>query len=159
DLSGAPIAGAVIVVRPEIGESEMAWLRDTGKERSVGGKGSTGADGRFSIGVSAGAYEIEISGGGMATAVVGSASPGDDVGDVGLPKATPASGVVVDSRGRGVAGAWVTLTAEDRDDESAARFTTTVRTDGQGRWTAADAASPIFATEAIAEGSPLDSAF
>ncbi len=159
DVSGAPVPGASAVARPETGEAAAEWLRDTGKERETAGRASTGADGRFSIALRSGTYELEISATGLATAVIDSAATGDDVGDVFLPNAVPASGVVLDSRGRGVAGAWVTVTADDRDDDSGARFATTVRTDEKGNYSAPAAAAPVFAIEAAAKGSPLGSTF
>jgi hypothetical protein len=146
------------VARVEIDGARREWLQDNGKERAEAGRASSGSDGRFSIALPAGRYELALSADGLASGIVNlDLEPGgtEDLDDIELSAATPSAGLVVDSSGRGVAGAWVTVRADNRDEDSDAILITTVRTDAKGRFTAPSAAFPIFRIQAVAPGVPV----
>jgi hypothetical protein len=151
------VTGAAIVARLEIDEAPRDLLRDRGKESPEAAHVQSGSDGRFSIALPAGRYELELSAEGLASGVVNvelDAGSTEDVDDVELPTASPASGIVVDAAGHPVEGAWVTVRADRSNEESDASLTTAVRTDAKGHFTAAAAASPIFSIEAVSPGAP-----
>ena len=144
DFSGKPLAGARVQWTAYRTDDEVLLDQTTGNEQAVLGSAATDADGRFRVvldkpGVSVSLRVLPVGLPSARFAGPFDSSEDNDLFDVQVPAARPASGRVVDEGGKPVAGAKVLVVLAGSDVDGDARYLAEARTGADGAFAAPDA--------------------